>query len=118
VKALQLAGVFGALAVALGAFGAHGLKAYLSAADLALWHTAVQYQFWHSLALLAVAIAPGRVPRRACLWAWSLGMLLFCGSLYALALGAPRGLGMLTPLGGLALIIGWAVLVWPERSGQ
>jgi len=95
----------------LGAFGAHALKARLSPELLAVYHTAVQYHFWHALALLAVALAWPHVAEpawlRAAGWLFVAGLLLFCGSLYALALGAPRQFGVITPVGGLCLILGW-----------
>jgi len=72
-----------------------------------VWQTAVQYHFWHALALLAVPRLPGAWARRAG-WLLIAGILVFSGSLYALALGAPREVGMATPIGGVALILGWA----------
>jgi uncharacterized membrane protein YgdD (TMEM256/DUF423 family) len=93
--------------VVLGAFGAHALKAQLSAEALSIWQTAVQYHFWHALALLAVALAGSGPWFKVSGWLLIAGLFHFSGSLYALALGAPRGLGMVTPLGGLALILGW-----------
>jgi uncharacterized membrane protein YgdD (TMEM256/DUF423 family) len=98
--------------VALGAFGAHGLKSRLSAEFLSVWNTAVQYHFWHALGVLAVALAAAHIPGswvRAAGWLLVAGTALFSGSLYALALGAPRGLGAVTPLGGLLLLAGWLV---------
>jgi uncharacterized membrane protein YgdD (TMEM256/DUF423 family) len=103
----------GAVAVMLGAFGAHALRSQLDAVSLQVWHTAVEYQFWHALALLAVAAgAPARERRwwRIAGIAFVGGSVAFCGSLYALALGAPAWIGAITPLGGLALIAGWIVL--------
>jgi uncharacterized membrane protein YgdD (TMEM256/DUF423 family) len=97
----------GALAVMLGAFGAHALRNSLDATAMQTWHTAVEYQFWHTLALLAAALSPPSHWRRACAIALALGIVAFCGSLYALALGAPRVLGVITPLGGACLIAGW-----------
>jgi uncharacterized membrane protein YgdD (TMEM256/DUF423 family) len=91
--------------VVLGAFGAHALKQRLGADALQLWNTAVQYHFWHALALLAVALAGAGPWFKAAGWLFVVGVLLFSGSLYALAFGAP--LGIVTPLGGLALILGW-----------
>jgi uncharacterized membrane protein YgdD (TMEM256/DUF423 family) len=96
--------------VALGAFGAHALKARLGADALALWQTAAQYHFWHALALLAVGLAAPHIDGgwlKAAGWLFVAGVLLFSGSLYALALGAPRTFGMVTPFGGGALILGW-----------
>jgi uncharacterized membrane protein YgdD (TMEM256/DUF423 family) len=111
---LSFAALFGAAAVILGAFGAHALRARLSLDMLAVWQTAVQYHFWHALALLAVGILGLHLPHSNWLHAASLlficGILIFSGSLYLLALGAPRGLGVATPVGGLALILGWIAL--------
>jgi len=106
------AAAFGATAVMLGAFGAHALRGRLDAAALQIWHTAVEYQFWHALALLAIA---NSAPRRSRLWSGALvsfvlGILLFSGSLYLLALGTPHWLGFVTPFGGGALILGWLLL--------
>lgn len=106
------------LAVALGAFGAHGLKARLAdAADaakrLSWWETAAHYQLMHALALGLIAVVIARAPAaRFAGYAFLLGSLLFCGTLYAMALGAPRWLGAITPLGGLAFLLGWATLAW------
>jgi uncharacterized membrane protein YgdD (TMEM256/DUF423 family) len=104
----------GATAVALGAFGAHALRARLSPELLAVYHTAVQYHFWHALALLGVALAiphfPDTTRLRAAGWLFIAGLLLFCGSLYALALGAPRQTGFVTPVGGLCFILAWLAL--------
>ena len=106
-----LAAVLGGLAVVLGAFGAHALQGRLDEAALRTWHTAVEYQFWHALALLGLAGFALRT-RVALVSAAALagGTLLFSGSLYALALGGPRWLGMLTPIGGIGLILGWVFL--------
>ena len=100
----------GALAVALGAFGAHALRNVLDADALQIWHTAVDYQVWHALALLACFAAPPSRWRSAAVWAFSAGIVLFCASLYALALGAPRAVGVVTPFGGALLIAGWLSL--------
>lgn len=98
------------MAVGLGAFGAHGLKARLPVETLAVWQTAVQYHAWHALGLLAVGLAGLHFDSgwlRAAGWLMLAGIALFSGSLYALSLGAPRGLGMVTPIGGLAFILAW-----------
>ena len=105
-----VAAATGALAVMLGAFGAHALRGQLDAASLQIWHTAVDYQFWHALALLGLASAPACRWRLAGSIAFTMGILLFCGSLYALALGAPSWVGAITPFGGLTLVAGWACL--------
>lgn len=113
---LVAAALLGAAAVALGAFGAHALRARLAAEALAVWQTAVQYHFWHALALLGAGLLALRLPESPWLigtgMLFGVGIILFCGSLYALALGAPRALGMLAPVGGLALILGWLALAW------
>ncbi len=101
----------GASAVAFGAFGAHALRETLDARGLELWKTAVDYHFWHALAFGLAALVPrdGRA-RRIALAAFAIGIVLFSGSLYALALGAPRWTGIVTPFGGVAFIVGWLAL--------
>lgn len=108
-----LAALSGFIAVACGAFGAHGLRAVLSPAMLDTWQTAVSYQFHHSLALLALALLPAA---RGALFRWAgwlfvAGIGIFSGSLYALVLLDARWLGMITPVGGVLLMIGWATLL-------
>lgn len=105
------AGFAGASAVVLGALGAHALHDVLRPAMLEAWQTAVRFQFWHALAL-ALCTLLARRSHAAYLGAilFALGIALFCGSLYALALGAPSAVGILTPLGGLAFVVGWIVL--------
>jgi len=111
---LALGAALGACGVVLGAFGAHALKARLATNQLALWDTATQYLFWHALGVLAVGLAYIPLPESAWLRAAGTllvaGIVLFSGSLYLLALGAPRSLGAVTPLGGVAFILGWAAL--------
>ncbi|WP_309397882.1 DUF423 domain-containing protein [Cerasicoccus maritimus] len=106
------ASVLAFLAVALGAFGAHGLKETLEASGKAdTWQTAADYQFWHALALLALAMAPakGRALTVAA-WFWTVGVILFSGSLYWLCLSGLRWLGPITPLGGSCFLVGWGIL--------
>jgi uncharacterized membrane protein YgdD (TMEM256/DUF423 family) len=116
VKSLLSLGAFAAfLGVALGAFGAHALKARLSADMLAVWKTAVEYQFNHALGLLAIGLLALHFPR-ARLLAWSgglmaAGVLLFSGSLYALALTGAGWLGLVTPFGGASLLAAWGLLL-------
>lgn len=103
------------IAVALGAFAAHGLKARLGADLLAAFETGVRYQMFHALALLAVAWAWTRWPGAlvaASGWLFVAGTLLFSGSLYVLALSGVRALGIVTPFGGLAFLAGWLCLAW------
>ena len=110
---LVLGALSGLLCVMLGAFGAHGLQNQLPANHLEWWQKAVDYQALHSLALLVVGLLA--LHRSSTLLAWSgglfvIGSLLFSGSLYLLALTGNRSLGMVTPFGGLAFIIGWGSL--------
>jgi uncharacterized membrane protein YgdD (TMEM256/DUF423 family) len=105
----------GGIAVAAGAFGAHGLRSRLAPDLLAVFDTASRYQLAHALALLAVAWACTRWPSAAARWAGACfvtGTVLFCGSLYALALGGGRSLGAIAPFGGTAFLLGWALLAW------
>jgi uncharacterized membrane protein YgdD (TMEM256/DUF423 family) len=105
-----------AAAVALGAFGAHALRAHLGADMIAVYQTAVQYHFWHALGLLGIGPLMTRSPGdRSLGWtAWLLvaGLLLFSGSLYLLALTGATWLGVVTPLGGVAFIAAWLGLAW------
>ena len=118
------AGLMGASGVALGAFGAHALKDVLVGPKTALWQTATSYHLLHAAvpvglaAWLSAAGGPGR-PGLAIvsIVGFVLGTLLFSGSLYALALGAPRWLGALTPMGGLLLIAGWLALAATAARG-
>jgi uncharacterized membrane protein YgdD (TMEM256/DUF423 family) len=113
-----LVGLAGASAVMFGAFGAHALRNVLDAAHHELWHTAVEYHFWHALALvLVVAFGQGNASRVA-IWSLGLGIVLFSGSLYGLALGAPRWLGIVTPFGGVAFMVGWLALGWSLRFAR
>lgn len=115
-RTLTLAALAGALAVMTGAFGAHALRAKLTPDLLAVWQTALQYHFWHALALGLIGVLtlhrPDSRALRSAGWLMLLGLLLFSGSLYALALTGVRGLGAVTPLGGLAFIGGWLALAW------
>lgn len=97
------------LAVALGAFGAHAMKARLDAEALGWWQTAVQYQMWHALAVVALGLS-GVSWVRLPAWLLAAGAVIFAGTLYAMALGAPRWFGAITPVGGTAMIGGWVIL--------
>lgn len=112
------ASVSGMLAVIAGAFGAHSLKALLTAQDLDVWKTAVQYQFYHTLAMLLLAVL-GRDKQlnvKAAFYFFLSGIILFSGSLYllscrnALGWGLPAAVGIVTPIGGLLFILGWIFL--------
>jgi len=110
---LMLAAFFGFTGVALGAFAAHGLKSRLSAEYLTIFQTGVTYQLVHALALFGVALLAAHIPGRMVTWtgiAFVVGILLFSGSLYALTLTGISKLGIITPFGGLAFLLGWFFL--------
>jgi uncharacterized membrane protein YgdD (TMEM256/DUF423 family) len=111
----MIAAFSGFLAVVIGAFAAHGLKQILAPEMLEVVKTGVQYQMYHALALLLLGLWLSHKPATPGLTAsglaFILGTLMFSGSLYALALGAPRWLGPITPLGGLCFLIGWLLLL-------
>lgn len=115
---ILLGGILAGLSVMLGAFGAHSLKAVLTEKSLATFHTANQYQFFHSLALVLVGLLAGHlgdgnnVKVIKAGWFFLAGIVMFSGSLYWLALGGPRVLGPVTPLGGLSFMIGWFLLAF------
>jgi len=112
---LFLAGAFGFLSVAIGAFGAHALKARISPEMLEINHTGAQYQMYHSLALLAVAILLKFYPDSKFFnmagWLFVAGIIIFSGSLYALSLTGVKTLGAVTPIGGLCFLGGWACVL-------
>lgn len=105
-----------ALAVILGAFGAHGLKDKVTTEQLAWWHTGVDYHFYHALGLLVIGALMAAQPQLALpkgsAWALQIGIVIFSGSLYVMTLGAPRWFGAITPIGGTAFIIGWLWLAY------
>ncbi len=113
---LALGAIAGMLAVVLGAFGAHALRARLPADLLAVYQTAVQYHFWHALGVLAIGLTllhvPGSVAIRMAGWLMLAGIVIFSGSLYLLAITGTRWLGAITPIGGFAFIAAWAVYGW------
>lgn len=112
------------IGVALGAFGAHGLKSRVAQEMLDVWQTGVQYHLIHALALLLIGILCQLMPDvplvRSAGWSIQLGILLFSGSLYVMVLSDVRSLGMITPLGGIAFLIGWLLLAlaaWRHSIG-
>lgn len=113
---LGIASLSGFLSVALGAFGAHGLKSRLSAEMLAVFETGARYQMYNSLALLAVGLLVLLLPEVKTLgtagWLLIAGTVIFSGSLYALSLSSVKVWGAVTPLGGLFLLAGWLTLAW------
>lgn len=117
---LVLAAVNGFLAVAAGAFGAHALQGRLDAHALTVFETAARYHMYHALAMgMAALAARGAAASGATTAAifFLAGIILFSGSLYALAFTGMRGLGLVTPFGGLALLVGWAMLAWAAARG-
>jgi uncharacterized membrane protein YgdD (TMEM256/DUF423 family) len=112
---LILGGINAALVVMLGAFGAHGLKAKLTAEMLAVYQTGVHYHLFHALGLLAIGIVATQIADSVWLkwsgWLMLLGIILFSGSLYVLSMSGLRWLGMVTPFGGVAFIAAWIVFV-------
>jgi uncharacterized membrane protein YgdD (TMEM256/DUF423 family) len=113
---LSIAAFSGATAVGLGAFGSHGLRSIVSPESLAVWKTAVEYHFLHTLALLFVSMAPNAFRFRWSLRLWGIGIVLFSGSLYALVITGQRYIGIVTPFGGVAFIFGWLALVLPKAA--
>lgn len=112
---LAIAAVNLATAVMCGAFGAHALKARLSGEQLGWWHTSTEYFFYHALGLLVVGALIRAIPTlelRLPAILLQVGIIIFCGSLYAMALGAPRWFGAITPIGGTAFIIAWLLVAW------
>lgn len=111
---ITLASLGAMLAVTFGAFGAHALRDRLDAYSMGIFETAVQYHFYHSLALLAVGVIALTQPQTALLktsgWLFVLGIVVFSGSLYVLSFTGAKWLGAITPLGGLAFIAGWGCL--------
>ena len=105
----------GFLGVGLGAFGAHALKTRLDTEMLAVFEVGVRYQMYHALAILAVAAAMTRLDGpliKSAGWLFSAGIVLFSGSLYLLALTGVTIIGVMTPIGGLAFLAGWALVAW------
>lgn len=110
ISALNLA-----FSVMLGAFGAHGLKARATEIQLGWWSTATDYFFYHALGLLALATLAKVIPQlpiKTSFILMQIGIILFCGSLYIMALGLPRSLGAITPIGGAFMIAAWLLLAW------
>jgi len=110
------AALLGFLAVALGAFGAHGLEGRLSPEATGWWETATLYAMVHAVAALAVSLS-GRGGLTAWGgWAFILGAVIFAGTLYAMALGAPRWFGAITPIGGVLMLAGWGLVAFGARG--
>ncbi len=118
---LATGAVAGGIGVALGAFGAHGLKSRVGSDLLAIFETGVRYHLVHALALIAVAWAADRFPgvwTTVAGWGFLVGILVFSGSLYLMTLTGARWLGAVTPIGGLSFLLGWAALVIAALRGR
>ena len=118
---LIVAGLAGLTAVAVGAFGAHGLRGSLSPEMMAIFQTGALYHLVHALAIFGAALlardeAYARLASAAG-WAFLLGIVIFSGSLYALSITGTRWLGAITPIGGVSFMIGWAMLIWAGVKG-
>lgn len=116
--AATIGALFGGIAVAAGAFGAHALRSRLEPRDLEIFETAARYQMYHALALLAAAWLLDRGITQAGLAAWGFtaGTIIFSGSLYLMVFTGMRWLGAVTPLGGVALIAGWAAMIFASTK--
>jgi len=116
---IVLGALVGFVGVGLGAFGAHGLEAHVGAKQLAWWRTATLYQLLHAPALVLVGLVPLVRPGPRVVGAlFFAGTVIFCGTLYLMALGAPRWFGAITPIGGLALMAGWLALAIGALRGK
>ena len=120
---IAVAAIAGFIAVALGAMASHGLRDSLGVERLAWLDTGTRYALWHTLALFGVALLgllqgePTSIPLRVAAWAFALGLVLFSGGLTAMAFGAPRALGAIVPVGGVAFLAGWAALAFAALRG-
>jgi len=106
----------GLLGVGFGAFGAHGLEGRATPEQVEWWATGAHYHLVHALALVLYGLVATRGGRGLAGWSFVLGIVLFSGTLYAMALGAPRWLGAITPIGGVALMVGWLAFALQARS--
>jgi len=109
------------IAIAMGAFAAHGLKKMLTPENLAVIHTAADYQFYHALGIIVIMALHYNKPESfhiTSVWFMLAGIVLFSGSLYILGLTGMKWLGMITPLGGLAFLIAWAIIAWKYLFGE
>ena len=118
---IQMAGILGALAVGVGAFGAHGLQPLLEThSRVETFETAVKYHFYHAIAILSIAIwlniQAERKYLKRIIWSFFLGIVIFSGSLYILSLTGIVWLGAITPIGGVAFIYGWLSLIWIAKD--
>jgi uncharacterized membrane protein YgdD (TMEM256/DUF423 family) len=113
---IAVGAINGGIAVAAGAFGAHGLRERISQHSLEIFETAVRYQMFHALAMILCAVIATSGARTAG-WLFQGGIVLFSGSLYLLALTETKWIGVITPIGGLSFLAGWAALAWSALRG-
>jgi uncharacterized membrane protein YgdD (TMEM256/DUF423 family) len=121
LNTIQIAGILGGLAVAIGAFGAHGLEAVLeSNGRTETFETAVKYHFYHTLAIFVIGVwqqfEPATKNLNSAVWMFFIGILIFSGSLYVLSLTGISWLGAITPIGGVAFILGWGLLAFSVKN--
>jgi uncharacterized membrane protein YgdD (TMEM256/DUF423 family) len=116
VNWIAVGALWGLLGVGLGAFGAHGLRSVAGEQGLAWWETGARYHLFHALALVALGLLQQHRPGGdAAGWSFLAGSAVFSGTLYAMALGAPRWLGAITPVGGAGMLLGWLLLALHAR---
>lgn len=118
-KILLSGALFMALAVLLGAFGAHALKTNLSPEMMQVYKTGIEYQFYHALGLLLIGLIGFQIQSKYIKWSGtliSIGIIIFCGSLYTLALSGFEWIGAITPIGGLSFVAGWVCLILAIRD--
>ncbi|MEM9667621.1 MAG: DUF423 domain-containing protein [Pseudomonadota bacterium] len=108
--------LFGFTCIVLGAFGAHGLELYLNEKELGWWETGTFYALSHAVAALALGLVSENKALHRGGWAMLFGVVVFSGTLYAMALGAPTWLGAITPIGGVSLLIGWALVFFASKD--
>jgi uncharacterized membrane protein YgdD (TMEM256/DUF423 family) len=110
---MAIGAIFGFFAVLIGAFGAHALKGSLTEYGAAVFHTAWEYHALHAIVLLVLPLLPlGEENIKVLAWVFALGIIIFSGSLYALAITETKWLGAITPIGGVLFLVGWAFLAW------
>ena len=116
---IVIGAVMGLVGVGLGAFGAHGIEGSVTAEELEWWHTATQYHLIHAPVIVLFGLLRRNHPGgQGAGWALLAGILIFSGTLYMMALGAPRWFGAITPIGGVLLLVGWVVLALAGRSAN
>ncbi|MEM7661080.1 MAG: DUF423 domain-containing protein [Pseudomonadota bacterium] len=114
----RTAAVFGFVCIGLGAFGAHGLEQYLNEKQLGWWETGTFYALTHSIAAFAIGLTPYERGYHRAGWVMLFGVVVFSGTLFAMALGAPTWFGAITPIGGLGLLTGWALAFFASKGQE